>query len=171
MYVLNVHNWYCVIEIIVSFSCFYKYFWLLHSMVLKDLIPCGTGPRPRWANQSPSYPELFELKLRKKENFSSVEAINVKHRSCQQSCILPCGSSWSAKKENEADMQKAVEVRNSESWKISSPWFRLFLKLHFPALPMVQFFLWFQEPVNLITSFLCQSPFKNWGSITCKQKA
>lgn len=110
MYVLNVHNWYCVIEIIVSFSCFYKYFWLLHSMVLKDLIPCGTGPRPRWANQSPSYPELFELKLRKKENFSSVEAINVKHRSCQQSCILPCGSSWSAKKENEADMQKAVEI-------------------------------------------------------------
>lgn len=50
----------------VFFSCFYKYFWLLRSMVLKDLIPWGTGPGPRWANQS-LYPELFELKLRKKE--------------------------------------------------------------------------------------------------------
>lgn len=131
-----------------SFSCFSKYFWLLHSIVKWP----KTLDHWSWAKMYPSesLSRIFLTETKKKKSLSSVEAIKCKTGavSSQMSChVEPAGLQWKRMKPTCRKQQRWETTR--KSWKN--------LKSLVPVVPEVSYsspfhgstLLGFHEPVLL----------------------
>lgn len=107
-------------------------------------------PLPHWSwakmGQSKSLPRIFWTESERKSLFS-VEAIKCKTQELS-AAMCPVVRNQLVCCEKEADMPKAAEVRNWDSWKLPSPWLQLLLKLHIPSVvcPALPQTPWASEP-------------------------